>query len=79
MAKKKADENKAMKPAEDKLTIRTISGDQATLEHNANFEGESRGGDHKITVCYNHACPDYRVERVGDAPCACKRTKALVR
>lgn len=71
---KRAGADKAMRPAEDKLT-----NDLATLERDANLEGESRGGDHKITVCYNPACPDYRVERTGDGPCSCKRTKAIAR
>lgn len=27
-------------------------------------------------VCYNRACPDYRVERPAETACGCKRTSA---
>lgn len=69
---KRASSDKALRPDEDKLKIRTVVGDQATLERNATFD-EAPPSDHKLTTCYNRACSDYRVERRDGRACSCKR------
>lgn len=48
--------------------------DVATLGRDAGLNENPGDGSHKTTVCYNAACADYRVERHGSTPCACKRT-----
>lgn len=38
-------------------------------------EAHARKGDyHKTVICFNSACPDYKVERTDGSPCACRRT-----
>lgn len=77
MAKKSPTEDKSVRHAFDKAA--RLTNDQAQLERDANIDGPSSGGDHKRSQCFNPACPDYRVERVGDGPCSCKRTTASSR
>ena len=75
MSKRKPDQHKAvLGPDETKLDLRTVSGDQATLERNARIDGGTYDGSHVVSVCYNAACPDYRRERVGGVSCGCRRT-----
>lgn len=69
MSKRKPNQDKAMRPAEDKLAT-----DLKTLTRDATFDGPSHGGDHKTTICYNRGCDDYGVARQGDGPCSCRRT-----
>jgi hypothetical protein len=69
---------KAKRPASDKakrpqLDKSTISKDRDVLERNADIGGDGYDSSHKIAVCYNPACPDYRVERIGARPCACRK------
>lgn len=73
MAKKKPDQDKSIGRAETKLDLRSQATDQASLERNADLNENPGDGSHKTSVCYNAGCADYRVERKGDAPCACKR------
>lgn len=54
------------KPPEDKAL------DQETLERD--FDPKPAApSDHRTVVCYNPACPDYRVERRDRRPCGCKK------
>ena len=71
-SQRRPSEDKAMRPSEDKL-----ARDQATLERDFD-PSPVAASDHKIVVCYNPACPDYRVERRDGSSCACKRTKIAV-
>lgn len=68
MAKKKPSEDKAVRPAEDKL-----ARDQAALEHR--FDPQpSEASDHRVTTCYNPACSDYRRPRDDGSKCSCRKT-----
>lgn len=53
--------------------LKTVAGDQATLERNFD-PGGSTIDETRRAVCYNPACPDYRVDRPASKPCGCRRT-----
>jgi len=40
-----------------------------------NIESKPRTESGRTVTCYNSACPDYRVERDYDVPCACKKPR----
>lgn len=70
---KHASSDKARRPDEDKLKIRTVTRDQATLERNATLEENAGADNGRRAICFNSACPDYRVERPASQACGCKR------
>jgi hypothetical protein len=76
MAQKRPPAHKAMRPDEDKLSLRTISNDQGVLERN--FDPPAvEPSDHKTVTCYNPACPDYRRPRTDGSSCACKKATVV--
>jgi len=49
---------------------------QDFLQNKDNIESRERSEhDTRTVTCYNHNCPDYRVERPWDTSCGCKRTQ----
>lgn len=73
---KRPNEDKAMRPGEDKIVAGTVSSDQGVLERN--FDPPAvEPSDHKTVTCYNPACPDYRRPRNDGSSCACKKTSAV--
>lgn len=72
---KKPDQNKAMRPGEDKL-----ARDQATLERDANLDGEPAvRSDHKTVTCKNRGCADYDRPRTDGSKCECSRGRSVLR
>lgn len=51
--------------------VETVSRDQDVLERNANIGSDGYDSSHRIAVCYNRACPDYRRVRQGSEKCGC--------
>jgi hypothetical protein len=77
VSKRKPEENKAKRKGGGALDravaarVETVSRDQDVLERNANIGSDGYDSSHRIAVCYNRACPDYRRVRQGSEKCGC--------
>jgi hypothetical protein len=76
VSKRSPEENKAKRKggALDRAVtarVETVSRDQDVLERNANIGSDGYDSSHRIAVCYNRACPDYRRVRQGSEKCGC--------
>jgi hypothetical protein len=69
--KQRTSEDKAIRARSDKAE--RLATDQETLERTADIGTDGYDSAHRIRVCYNAACPDYRRERRGSEQCGCQR------